>query len=92
MGRFVELKCRFCGYGESEVGVGCGRSARPMLKLYLCESCTSFGSTWVHPDRPPLCSNCYHDSIRLLDDDVRRVTCPKCGETATITPVDGAWS
>jgi len=91
MGHFVEFKCRFCNYGESQIGVGHGRTESPSLKLFTCENCSSVGSTWVYPDRPPLCSVCYGDGIRLLADDVRRVTCPRCGETARITPTDGEW-
>jgi len=92
MGRFVDLRYRFCNYTEARVGVGCGRAASPVLKLYTCSNCKSFGSTWIGADRAPTCSGCYHDAIEVLPDDARRTTCPRCGEIALITPIGGEWS
>ncbi|BAU47094.1 hypothetical protein SVA_0513 [Sulfurifustis variabilis] len=44
-----------------------------------------------HEKAIPRCAGCYHDAITLLEDDTRRVNCPKCGESARLTPRDGEW-
>ncbi len=91
MGTFVDFKCRFCGYAETDIGLGRGKSEFPFLGLYVCANCNTFGSTWIFETQTPRCSVCYHAEIMILPDETRRVTCPKCGETAVITPKETTW-
>jgi hypothetical protein len=91
MGRFVSFECKFCRYQETEIAVGRGRNEFPFLVLYRCDHCHAIGSTWIHENKIPRCSQCYDDAILILPDDIRRVNCPKCGEPAVITPKEGSW-
>ncbi|MDH3513408.1 MAG: hypothetical protein OEM83_00870 [Gammaproteobacteria bacterium] len=91
MGSFVDFKCKFCRYEEYGIGVGRGKAEMPFLSLYRCNHCHTIGSTWIHEGKIPRCSNCYDDAISILPDDARRVSCPKCGEPAVITPKEGSW-
>lgn len=91
MGSFVGFKCKFCHYEESSIGVGSGKTAMPYLALYRCNHCLTIGSAWTHQGKIPRCANCYDDAIVILPDDARRVNCPKCGESAVITPKEGSW-
>ncbi len=91
MGGFVDFKCRFCRYEVTGIGVGRGRDEFPFLALYRCDHCQSVGSTWIHEQRIPHCSLCYHDAVTILPDDTRRVNCPKCGEPASVSPGPGSW-
>ena len=91
MGGFVDFACKHCRYEENDIGVGRGKREFPYLVLYRCDNCHSIGSAWVHENRAPLCTLCYHDDLTLLPDDTRSVNCPKCGEPAGLTPKEGRW-
>lgn len=91
MGTFVDFKCGYCKYEENHIGVGHGSNPSPRLALFRCPSCKTVGSTWVYPDRDPVCAHCYHEDIEILDAGARTVTCPKCGEPGHFTDADGEW-
>jgi len=91
MGGFVDFECKFCHYAERGIAVGHGKAPSPFLALYRCDHCKTVGSTWFHEDKIPRCAGCYHDVITILPQDARRVTCPKCGEPALLTPREGSW-
>ncbi len=85
MGHLVDFHCRYCRYEEKDVAVGHGRTAVPVLRLFSCPNCHSFGSCWVEEGQSPRCSFCYHDAVTLLADDTTMLACPKCGERAKVT-------
>lgn len=91
MGSFVDFKCKFCKYEETNIGIGRGKTGFPFLALYRCNHCHTIGSTWVHENRIPRCSHCYDDALTMLPDDTRRTNCPKCGESGVIVPREGSW-
>ncbi|HEX9625841.1 MAG TPA: hypothetical protein VGA00_02760 [Acidiferrobacterales bacterium] len=91
MGGFVDFYCRHCRYAETDIGVGRGREEFPFLRLFRCDNCKSVGSTWVHENRIPRCSVCYHDAVTLLADDTRKLNCPKCGDPAEFVAKEGSW-
>ena len=91
MGSFVGFKCKFCQYEEPSIGVGHGQAEMPRLSLYRCNHCHTIGSAWAHEGEILRCANCYDDSIVILPDDTRRLSCPKCGEPAVIAPKEGSW-
>ncbi len=91
MGGFVEFKCRYCNYEETDIGVGRGQQAFPYLALFCCDNCKSVGSTWVHENRTPRCGACYHEGVMLLPDNVQHIDCPKCGQPATFSHKEGGW-
>jgi predicted RNA-binding Zn-ribbon protein involved in translation (DUF1610 family) len=73
------------------IPVGRGRAASPYLALFRCTRCKTVGSTWIEPRRPPRCGTCYEAGVELLPDDATRIECPKCGNTARLTPKAGHW-
>ncbi len=91
MGGFVDFRCRYCNYEETDIGVGRGRQVFPYLALFCCDNCKSVGSTWIHENKTPRCGACYSDGVTLLPDDIRSIKCPKCGEPATFTHKEGSW-
>ncbi len=91
MGWYVDFRCPYCNYEETGIGVGRGRRSFPYLALFCCDNCKSVGSTWVQQDQPPRCGVCYHEQVTLLKEDVRRISCPKCGEPATFSRGEGEW-
>ena len=91
MGSFVGFMCKFCQYQEPSIGLGFGKAASPFLALYRCHHCNAIGSTWIHENKTPLCSQCYDEALTILPDDTRYVNCPKCGEQGMIVPKEGSW-
>lgn len=91
MGSFVQFKCNYCKYEEADLGVGNGRDPVRFLALFNCDNCKSVGSTWVHENQIPRCSLCYHDAITLFPSDIKKISCPKCGEPASFSPKEGGW-
>jgi len=53
---------------------------------------TRAADDWIGADCAPTYSGCYHDAIVALPDDACRTTCPRFGEIALITPMEGEWS
>lgn len=91
MGWFVDFRCPYCRYEETGIGVGRGKHAFPYLALFCCDNCKSVGSTWVQQNVTPRCGACYHEGVTILADDVRGISCPKCGEPAVFARSDGVW-
>ena len=91
MGKFVAYKCINCDYAEQPIGIGSGRHAQQLLSLFVCMKCQTVGSTWVKPDRSPLCSLCYDENITLLAENAKQVACPKCGRPGFFAPLAGEW-
>jgi len=91
MGGFVDYRCRHCRTEIEDIPVGRGRQASPYLALFRCVRCKTVGSTWIENNQPARCGTCYEEGVELLPDDTTRITCPKCGEPANLTPKTGSW-
>ena len=91
MGGFVDYRCKHCGYEETDIGVGRGRTPFPYLALYRCTKCKTVGGIWIQENEPPRCGACYEVGVTILPDDARRVECPRCGRPAQFTSKEGSW-